>query len=164
MDENWILIQDMDKAETAWLHETARRYWGSTKVVSREKLHDLLTLPGLVAFYQNKPAGWLAYHINSGYCEIVSLISTIEGVGIGSKLISSVKSIAIQNQCTRLWLTTTNDNLPALYFYQKRGFHLKAVYPDALEKSRKLKPEIPLIGHAGIPIRDEIELEMNLPD
>ena len=34
-----------------------------------------------------------------------------------------------------------------------------AVYPDAVENSRQLKPEIPLVGNDGIPIRDEIELE-----
>jgi hypothetical protein len=29
-------------------------------------------------------------------------------------------------------------------------------------KSRQLKPEIPLTGNDGIPLRDEIELEMLL--
>jgi hypothetical protein len=64
--------------------------------------------------------------------------------------------------CTRLWLITTNDNLHALRFYQKRGFMLVAVHRNAVEQSRKLKPEIPLYGKDGIPIRDEIELEMLL--
>ena len=58
------------------------------------------------------------------------------------------------------WQITTNDNLPALRFYQKRGFHLVAVYPDALAESRRLKPEISHIGLDGIPLRDEIELEL----
>ncbi|MGW8250920.1 MAG: GNAT family N-acetyltransferase, partial [Anaerolineales bacterium] len=57
-------------------------------------------------------------------------------------------------------LITTNDNLPALRFYQKRGFHLVALYPNALAESRRLKPEIPFKGLDGIPLRDEIELEM----
>jgi len=33
---------------------------------------------------------------------------------------------------------------------------------NALEVSRKLKPEIPQIGYDGIPLRDEVELEMIL--
>jgi hypothetical protein len=57
-------------------------------------------------------------------------------------------------------LVTTNDNLNALRFYQKRGFVLVAVHRNALEVSRKLKPEIPLVGMDSIPLRDEIELEM----
>ncbi|MCG0275770.1 MAG: hypothetical protein L5655_06315 [Thermosediminibacteraceae bacterium] len=47
-------------------------------------------------------------------------------------------------------------------FYQKRGFLLVAVHRNALEQARKLKPEIPLIGIDGIPLRDEIELELPL--
>ena len=52
--------------------------------------------------------------------------------------------------------------MKALKFYQKRGFQLVAVYPSALDESRKIKPEIPLFGYDGIPLRDEIELEMKL--
>jgi hypothetical protein len=59
-------------------------------------------------------------------------------------------------------LITTNDNTKALRFWQKRGFRLAAVHRNAVEKSRKIKPEIPLTGNDGIPIKDEIELEMAL--
>ncbi|HEX7715028.1 MAG TPA: GNAT family N-acetyltransferase, partial [Bacillota bacterium] len=64
--------------------------------------------------------------------------------------------------CQRLWLITTNDNLAAIRFYQLRGFVLVALHRDAIAQSRKLKPEIPLRGIDGIPIRDEIELEVVL--
>ena len=64
--------------------------------------------------------------------------------------------------CRRLWLITTNDNLAALRFYQRRGFELVAVHRRAVAAARRLKPEIPLVGAHGIPIRDEIELEMAL--
>jgi len=57
---------------------------------------------------------------------------------------------------------TTNDNLPALRFYQKQGFRLIVLYPGAVEESRRLKPSIPLAGHADIPIRDEIQLGIRL--
>ena len=61
-----------------------------------------------------------------------------------------------------MWLITTNDNLHALGFYQKRGFALVAVQPDALAQSRLLKPQISTTGMGGIPLRDEIELEILL--
>ena len=70
---------------------------------------------------------------------------------------------AVANQCHRLWLITGNDNTSALRFYQKRGFRLVAVYRNAVDQARRLKPEIPLYGNDGIPITDEIELEMILP-
>jgi len=88
--------------------------------------------------------------------------SLVEGKGIGSALIDAVKSVAATAGCKRLWLITTNDNTNAMHFYQKRGFQLVAVHRNAMEKSRLLKPEIPLTNHDGIPIRDEIELEMVL--
>jgi hypothetical protein len=58
-----------------------------------------------------------------------------------------------------LRVTTTNDNLNALRFYQRRGFRLAQVRPGAVDKARFIKPSISRIGEYGIPIRDEIELE-----
>jgi ribosomal protein S18 acetylase RimI-like enzyme len=107
-------------------------------------------------------AGLVTYHIAGNGCEIVTLDSLRPSLGIGTTLIESVKAAAGAAGCRRLWLITTNDNLHALGFYQKRGFRLAAVHPGAVNESRKLKPEIPLIGNDGIPIRDEIELEIVL--
>ena len=95
-------------------------------------------------------------------CEIITLNSLVEKKGVGSMLIDAVRENALQRGCKRLWLITTNDNIPALVFYQKRGFHLVAVHRNALEISRQLKPEISMTGMFGIPLRDEIELEMQL--
>jgi DNA-3-methyladenine glycosylase I len=93
-------------------------------------------------------------------CEIVTLDSMNAGAGVGSALIETVRETARQSGCQRLWLVTTNDNLNALRFYQKRGLRLVALRPNAIEESRRIKPQIPLIGNDGIPLRDEIELEI----
>ena len=90
--------------------------------------------------------------------EIISLNSIEEGKGIGTSLINEIENIVIKNNCKLIKLVTTNDNLLALRFYQKRGFILSRIINNAVEEARKLKPEIPLIGNDGIPIRDEIEL------
>ena len=67
--------------------------------------------------------------------------------------------------CTRLWVVTTNDNLDALRFYQRRGFRLDRLRPGEVDASRAdLKPEIPWYGDYGIPLRDEIELVTDLTD
>jgi ribosomal protein S18 acetylase RimI-like enzyme len=86
----------------------------------------------------------------------------VRGTGVGTALLDAVKNAAGWAGCKRLWLVTTNDNTHALRFYQKRGFHIAAVHRNALLRSRELKPEIPLAGMDGIPIRDEIELEIVL--
>ncbi len=108
------------------------------------------------------PTGLVTYRLEAVECEIVTIDSLIEGIGIGTALIDTVKAAAVAAKCERLWLITTNDNVKALRFYQRRGFALVAVYRNALEESRRLKPEIPLVGMHGIPLRDEIELELRL--
>lgn len=92
---------------------------------------------------------------------MVSLNSITEGIGIGSALIDSLIRDATESACSRIWLTTTNDNLSALRFYQRRGFQLIKVHPDAVALARK-KKIIPIIGNNNIPIRDELEMEIVL--
>ncbi len=155
-------VRPLNKGDHDWVARVLAEHWGSTKVVTRGRIHDADELPGFVAVQENKPVGLATYRIDGDQCEIVTLHSPVEGIGIGSALINAVKTVAVSARCRRLWLITTNDNLAALRFYQKRGFLLVAVHRNALEQSRRLKPEIPLVGIDGIPLRDEIELEMLL--
>jgi GNAT superfamily N-acetyltransferase len=139
-----------------------RQNWGSTRVVSRGRLYYPEKLPGFIATIGDKSVGLLTYDISNRECEVVTINSTSERLGIGSGLLEAVRKVAISAQCKRLWLITTNDNTRALRFYQKRGFLLAALYHNQLEKSRLIKPEIPALGMDGIPLRDEIELEILL--
>lgn len=102
--------------------------------------------------------------MREGECEIMSLNSLAEGKGIGTALLSEVEKAAREQDCRLLKLVTANDNTHALRFYQRRGFVLSKISIGAVEEARKLKPEIPLIGSDGIPIRDEIELVKVLGD
>ena len=62
-------------------------------------------------------------------------------------------------------MLTTNDNLDALRFYQRRGFCLAALHPGAIAAARaSLKPALPRVGNHEIPIRDELILEKLLGD
>lgn len=136
--------------------------WGAEIVAAHGTLYHPVDLPGFVAELDGKAAGLVTFHIAGGACEIVTLDSLRPDQGIGTALIEAVKAAAGAAGCRRLWLITTNDNLHALGFYQKRGFRLVAVHAGAVDAARRLKPEIPLIGNDGIPIRDEIELEIVL--
>jgi len=136
--------------------------WGSARVVSRGKMYHADALPGFVAMHEDRIVGLATQRIDGDACELVTLDSATGEIGIGSALIEAVKNAARQAGCTRLWLITTNDNTPAIRFYQKRGFVMAALHRDALEASRKLKPEIPLTGVDGISIRDEIEFELEI--
>ena len=148
--------------DRGWIVETLETYWNATAMVSRGVLHDISTHEGFVAVREGIPVGLLTYDLVGEQCEITLMQSMLEGIGVGTTLIDAARNTAVSWGCARLWLVTTNDNLHALGFYQKRGFTLVAVYPNALANSRELKPGIPMVGMNGIPLRDEIELEMLL--
>ena len=137
--------------------------WGSPRVVSRGRMHEPLGYPMLVAAGPDgRIAGALTYDVRDGEMEAVTVDAFIEGAGAGRALIEAAAAEARRLGCRRLWLITTNDNTPALRFYQRCGMTLAALRRDAVAESRRLKPEIPETGLDGIPIRDELEFELQL--
>lgn len=115
-----------------------------------------------VAESDGQPAGLVTRRVKRGECERLSLDSLRPNRGIGTALLSAAIDAARASGCRRVWLITTNDNLPALRFYQRRGFELVAVHRGALAAARRRKPTILQVGLHDVPPRDEIELEMRL--
>lgn len=139
--------------------------WHSLRVARLGALEHPLDHPALVAERDGRLVGVLTYVVRGADCEVLTLHVDDRRQRLGTALIAEVKEIARRAGCTRLWLITTNDNVDALRFYQRRGFRLAALHPGAVNDSRaRLKPEIPEIGEHGIPIRDEIELEQEIGD
>jgi ribosomal protein S18 acetylase RimI-like enzyme len=136
--------------------------WGAPIVVSRGVLHDMRELPALVANEDGEIAGVLTYKPGDHEAEVVSIDALRQNRGIGTALLDAVVDVALANGWRRLWLITTNDNTAAIRFYQRRGWDLVAVHRDAVDESRRLKPEIPQTGDDGIPIKHELELELVL--
>lgn len=157
-------VRPLVDGDKGWVTDMLIAHVGSTKIVSRGKVYRADRLPGFVAEREGKTIGLTTFNIENDDCEIISLESLAEGEGVGSALIEAVKDVAVAEKCRRLWLITTNDNMKAVRFYQKKGFELVAVHRNALEESRRMKPEIPLIGMDDIALRDEIELEIPLQD
>lgn len=139
-----------------------KRNWGSDVMVTRGRVYKALDYPGFLAIENNEIIGLLVYRIEDKECEILSLDSLAENKGVGSELILQAIEAAKSQDCTRIWLITSNDNTNAMRFYQKRGFEFKAIYLNAIEEARKLKPEIPMVGYDNIPIKHEIEMELKL--
>ena len=120
-------------------------------------------LPGFAAFEGDECVGLVTYELDGKACEIVTIDALREGEGIGTALLEAVVEAAREAGCERVQLLTTNNNLRALAFYQKRGFHLVALRPGEIDEQRKVKPSIPEVDSAGLPIRDELHLELSLP-
>jgi ribosomal protein S18 acetylase RimI-like enzyme len=127
-------------------------------------LEDALAHPHLVAHYADGAlAGVLTYVISGAACEVLTLDAADRHRGTGTALIEAIETLARAAGCTRLWLITTNDNVDALRFYQRRGFRLAKLHAGAVDDARaRLKPGIPRTGDHGIPLRDELELELRM--
>jgi ribosomal protein S18 acetylase RimI-like enzyme len=101
--------------------------------------------------------GLLSFDARQADVEVVYLEVTVRHSGVGTRLIEALMD---RSPARRVWLVTTNDNLEALRFYQRRGFRVTEIRPGAVDEARRtLKPAIPEAGNFGIPIRDEIVLE-----
>ena len=154
-----VSIHAANDADRPWMLEIIRG-WGADFVVTRGRKVFAAELPAFVAVDgDGEKIGLLTYEIIGDQCEVVTLDAFKQFSGIGTALMNRVIETARAAGCRRVWLITTNDNLDAIRFYQKRGFTIAAVHVNAIAHSRTLKPSIPLIGNYGIPIRDEVELE-----
>lgn len=132
-------------------------FWRSERMVVRGRLFFPAEQEGFVAEKDGQFIGLITFERSGDAVEITLLDSRERQQGIGSRLVELALEYAKNCQCSRVWLVTTNDNIRAIRFYQKRGFDLVALHRNALETARLLKPEIPMTGQDGIPIRHELE-------
>ncbi len=141
------------------LRQFWKQHWGGEEMIVHGEIFRPDSLDGFVT---EDWSGLVTCNIRGGECEIISLDSLREAHGVGSQLVDAVVNEARRQGCRRVIVSTTNDNLRALGFYQRRGFSMSALRAGAVDRARKLKPGIPTLGENDIPIHDEIELEMKL--
>lgn len=155
-------IREKTPADDARLTAAWTERYGAATVVARGQLHHPLKLPVLIAEDAGTVVGAVSFTRIEDEIEIITLDSFAENKGVGTALLEAVAAIARAEKMYRLCLVTSNDNIRALRFYQKRGWNMSAFYRDAVVAARKLKPQIPLTGDDDIPIRHEIEFEYRL--
>ncbi|MDR1701708.1 MAG: GNAT family N-acetyltransferase [Sporomusaceae bacterium] len=144
--------------------EFIARKWHTTQIVVRGETVDCTQIDGFIALDAAKEnvIGQTVYIFRGDACEIVLLNSEQKCAGLGSALIEKVKGAALAHSSKILRLVTTNDNLNAIGFYQKRGFELVGLNLGAFDRLRESIPQIPLIGDNGIPLHHEIHFAMDL--
>src|SRR5271169_3144430 len=150
-----VPVRPAGAADATWIGDFLRERWGATTVVAHGEVIDAAQLPALVA---EPRRGLATYRRLGGYAELVTLDAVPPGSGTGTALFEALTRKLSAEGCTRLWLTMTNGNLSALQCYLHRGFRLSQVRHGAVDKARKLKPSIPLVGEHGIPLHDELDL------
>ena len=155
----YLAITDLNRQK---INGFIRDHWFTTEMVILGEIVDMTVVEGIAAMDGDEIVGLITYRVSGDTCEITSLDSLREGQGNGTALLEQVIAIAREMNCLKVSLITTNDNIHAIQFYQKRGFDLVRLHKDSIQQARVLKPEIPLIGSNGIPITDELEFEMLL--
>lgn len=155
-------LQRINQGDRERINEFIIHQWFTMQMVVHGERVDLNQAEGWYACEDHKIIGLITYRIIGNEMEILSLDSLFENKGIGTALLHQALSDARNAGLARVRLITTNDNLHALRYYQKRGFDMIRFYHNALEDARKLKPEIPLTGMDEIPLKHEIELELLL--
>ena len=155
-------IERINEHNRTRINEFIIERWFTLEMVLHGQTANLGIADGFCVMESGSPVGLITFRAQNGVMEILSLDSIRQGRGIGSALLDRTVNQAREMKCSRVTLITTNDNTDALRFYQKHGFDIIRIYRDALETARRIKPEIPLLGNDGIPLRHEIELEMQL--
>jgi GNAT superfamily N-acetyltransferase len=135
--------------------------WGSPIAVAHGTVFTPAALPGVLAERDGRAVGLLTWTVAGDTLEVVTIDAFPAGAGTGTALLEAAAEAARAAGCRRVVLTTTNDNLDALRFYQRRGFRLVALRSGAVDDARaRHKPAIPATGAHGIPLRDELDLEL----
>lgn len=157
-----VRVRASTPADAAFVREELHTHWHDTQIWSIGRQFDADQLPAFIAELDGLPAGLVTYAVQDGgyQCEVVTLSSRAENAGVATRLLEAAEDAARRAGCVRIYLTTTNDNLRALGFYQKRGWRLAALHKGNVDAARQRKPFIPVVGLNGIRVRDEIELEL----
>ncbi len=161
-------LEFRDPALTAQVRDILVSSWGNMEMIVDEQAYDLSTLPTIVAMDGDDVVGVLTYAVVGGTPDspdtivVVSCDARTVGQGVGRALAEEIIGRAQALGARRVRATTRNDNLGGLGFWQAMGFTLTALRPGAVIAARALKPIIPVTGYRGLPIRDEIDLELLL--
>jgi ribosomal protein S18 acetylase RimI-like enzyme len=150
----------VSEGERSAVRKFVRRFWGEEEQLSFDRKFAVAELPAYVAKVQDSVVGFVSFSTASDALIVVALgvLPRYQCCGIGSRLIKKVEGEARRLGKVKVLVTTSNDDLPALSFYQSRGFQIYEVNPNVIaEKHAKV-----LRGIGGLPVRDELRLQKTL--
>ncbi len=152
-----VLVRETGEGDRQAVQALFHRDFGRTRLIAFGEEMHLDEVDSIVAIVEGDLAGALGYRVLENAVQIIALATDPmwQRSGVGAYLVAEAEQIARRKGLPRIVLSTTNDNLPSLYFYQRRGYHITELVPAAVPKHFN---EAPSIGFGGIPIRDEIHL------
>ncbi len=158
--ERKFSIKEKEEEHSMNIEELSRIFWGETEQIMFEMTLDVHKLPGYIAESEEDFIGFVAFETLEENMLIAALavLPEFQRAGVGRALVHKVEEKARKLSKKNLLVSTSNDDLPALAFYQKIGFQIFAVERDVIKE----KHERIILGFDLIPIRDEIKLRKSL--
>lgn len=153
-------LKAIQEAQLEWVSQESQSL-GGPYVVSGDKLYDIRKSPGFIAYLEDEPVGFLIYDLSDSTLEILFVKTLQKYKGVGSALLKRAEEIALENNCSLLRVYTTNDNLDAFRFYQRRGFVVFSYEINTFQETLELKgldTDTRIIGQYEISSRDLIGL------
>jgi ribosomal protein S18 acetylase RimI-like enzyme len=152
-----VLVREASPGEREKALELFRRDFGPAQLVCYGEAVSLDDAAALVAETEGEIGGALAWRRFDGALHILALATDPmwQRAGVGGHLVAEAELLARRQELPRVIVTITNDNLPALYFYQRRGYRVSAILRDSVAAHSR---DQQVVGFAGIPILDEIQL------
>ncbi|MBO6757406.1 MAG: GNAT family N-acetyltransferase [Roseibium sp.] len=151
-----VTVRAIKDEDHAAVHQLLTERWTGPEIMLDGDVVDASRLPGYVAFAGPDLVGLVTLIKRPAEWEILTLDSLSRWAGTGTMLLDAVVEEARSSGISRLTVRTSNDNLDAFRFYQRRGFRLERIAQGVIDAERELKPEIPLRGDYGIEIHDEV--------
>ena len=138
---------------------------GGAQIVSNGVLHTLSDHNAIVALSEDQRVGFAVYRLDLPEAELLAIRAVQQWGGVGTMLIQNVERRVKAKGAQKLWLCTTNDNISAIQFYQRRGYRFRALHAGEFQNVLKIKgfdADTPVVGQNRIVIRDELVFEKTL--
>lgn len=151
-----FIVRRAVAADTPAIELLCERALGETDVDAFDRTFDVLDCVNLVAVAGDALVGLLALAVDQGEVTFVllSVYPDHQGRGVAGALVDAANDFALERGLAFLRAAVTNDDIPQLYFYQRRGFALYEVaVGEAADRFGAATP-----GFSGILVRDELRL------
>jgi len=158
---NYTIVKAKTKKEKEKIREFVERFWGEQEQLTFDKRFIVAELPTYIAKEKDSIVGFISFAETEDATIITALgiLPQCQNAGVGKALIKKVEAETKQLSKKQLLVSTSNDDLPALAFYQSLGFQIYEVKPDVIaEKHGKI-----IKGISGLPVRDELRLRKIIP-
>jgi ribosomal protein S18 acetylase RimI-like enzyme len=149
-----------EATERQKIRDFVKRFWGEQEQLTFGRKFTVAELPAYIANVKKRMVGFISFAESDDNIIIVALgiLPQYQGSGIGRSLVRKVEAEAKRTRKRKLLVSTSNDDLPALAFYQTLGFQIFEVVPNVIaEKHGEISK-----GIGGLPVRDELRLQKSL--